>query len=696
MHGTALYSLPALADRALRAALSGAERYGDVPTWAQIREMAAWQLPNEVERSASLPGHGVWLRRDSRSGTLYLSPRGEAELDDLWRRVFGRAALGTPGQFVLASDVRTLADRIAGAPSPDPDAARFEALLLTALRGSPDGMPLVNHRYGPERAAEARREEHRHLQQARMDAEDPAHALSAARAAQLVRGVMPMALMADYAPITASLRAGGASPDEIQRLIAAEIGARLLERRYKPLDLDWSEGQKWREAYLNGVKAEWGAGGIARGRSGNSAGVDLGALAKGGGGNGPGGAGGGYASTGGAAEAERGPFAADAKRLGVLAPDDLIAARTPGATAARAQTTPKTMGAALAQLRAAKRPILSYRPEGPWLGPKPNEIEANPIDGAYFAATPEGRSGVLYVSPQVWPAFASAVKTALGDDAAGSGAVYLDAANAARLRARIPDGTPLARILDQSPDGLVAVQHGQKYTPVARQEDVTHLWQARADGGDPGSATDIGAARAIVAGAMQPGSLAARLYTPVAEDALRRGYSPEGVTRMLAAEVGARLLTGRFSELGLSQTDGERWRQYYLDKIRERWGDEGIQRADSGNAAGVRLSDVADRNGKPQSQRPTLSHRKTGEGTSGISFGAATAGRAAGAVPAEAAGASAERGPFAELFHAWDKLSEPVAKLGNKAYGVISKYHGVSDEAEQALRAWGGRQRANT
>lgn len=50
-----------------------------------------------------------------------------------------------------------------------------------------------------------------------------------------------------------------------------------------------------------------------------------------------------------------------------------------------------------------------------------------------------------------------------------------------------------------------------------------------------------------------------------------------------------------------------------------------------------------------------------------------------------------ERGPLAQVFRAWDKLTEPAAKVGRALEARISKYHGVSEEAEQALRAWGGR-----
>ncbi|MGH9479778.1 MAG: tyrosine-type recombinase/integrase, partial [Terriglobales bacterium] len=249
--------------------------------------------------------------------------------------------------------------------------------------------------------------------------------------------------------------------------------------------------------------------------------------------------------------------------------------------------------------------------------------------------------------------------------------------------------------------------HGHEEATVARQEEMTHLWQAQADAGRAGNATTLAAARELVAQAMRTGSPAARLYLPEAKAAASRGLDEAEAVGALAAEVGARLLTRRYGELGLTEAEGEHWRAFYLDKIRERWGDEGIQRADSGNAAGRKLADLGsgDREQEPGGQ--TLSHRQAGAAGTGPAREPRHAGagnRGHEAVDAalsewpalrepaqQTALRELERGPAAAAFRAWDKATEPLARAGTAVDARMSRYHGVSGEARLALRAYLGR-----
>ncbi|MGH9418309.1 MAG: tyrosine-type recombinase/integrase [Terriglobales bacterium] len=322
---------------------------------------------------------------------------------------------------------------------------------------------------------------------------------------------------------------------------------------------------------------------------------------------------------------------------------------------------------------------------------------------------PGGRAGVLYLSKPTWNEFGKLAQAVLGDDLSGSAAAFVNFAGVAALaKANVMPG--LAPLLERSPDGLTVVLHKHPEATVARQEEMTHLWQTQADAGRAGNATTLAAAEELVNGALRAGSRVAKLYLPDAERATARGLWEAEAARMIAAEVGARLLTRRYSELGLGTAEGEHWRAFYRGQIRERWGDEGIERADSGNAAGRKLADLGSGDGEQKPGGPALSHRKAGTaGTGAPGAGSHPAphyrkpeahARVAAALsewpalrePAQqTALRELERGPAAAAFRAWDKATEPLARAGTAVDARMSRYHGVSGEARLALRAYLGR-----
>ncbi|MGH9486057.1 MAG: hypothetical protein ACRD04_00500, partial [Terriglobales bacterium] len=234
-------------------------------------------------------------------------------------------------------------------------------------------------------------------------------------------------------------------------------------------------------------------------------------------------------------------------------------------------------------------------------------------------------------------------------------------------------------------DGLVVVRHGHAWTPAARQEDVTHLWQARADAGIPAKAISPDAALAMIA-AVPPASPVMQLYRTLVVDALSGGADAQETLGVLAAEIGARLLTRRFDELGLGAAEGERLRALYLTEVERRWGDDGIKRADSGNAEGLDLATLADSNAQQGPGGP-----RTRFLVPDPEAAAGTAGHAAGSGDAQTGAPTAERGPLARVFAATDKIGKVALAPADKLLDSLSRTRGLTTEGKQAMSAFDAR-----
>ncbi|MGH9486058.1 MAG: hypothetical protein ACRD04_00505, partial [Terriglobales bacterium] len=127
----------------------------------------------------------------------------------------------------------------------------------------------------------------------------------------------------------------------------------------------------------------------------------------------------------------------------------------------------------------ARAPRARYLASGDALGPGTNKIERQPSLPGHAALMGAGNGGaVLYLDDAGWdrimPAAGEVLGERFGDD---TGAVMLTQGD---VRALARAGVVENRLALAARDGLVVVRHGHAWTPAARQEDVTHLWQARA------------------------------------------------------------------------------------------------------------------------------------------------------------------------------------------------------------------------
>lgn len=253
-----------------------AEGTAAVPLPLVRGDAGAGPEPNEIERRAHLGQSALWHATGARDGTLYLDGAGWTMLRNIWQQAFGlRPGADLAGLAVKPQDFPPLLAALRRHPG---DAWSRE--VMSAIAGSPDGLAIVRHGSGQAALARWEEGEDGHRWQGRADRGDPADAIGAADAVALVTGVSPSAgeLLRRYDPSLAEL-VGAGHADRVAPFLAAEIGVRLLQRRFGELGLDEAQGERWRAYYLESVERRWGRAGIERANVRNAAGVKLDALA---------------------------------------------------------------------------------------------------------------------------------------------------------------------------------------------------------------------------------------------------------------------------------------------------------------------------------------------------------------------------------------------------------------------------------
>ncbi|MGH9481107.1 MAG: hypothetical protein ACRD1L_03355, partial [Terriglobales bacterium] len=304
------------------------------------------------------------------------------------------------------------------------------------------------------------------------------------------------------------------------------------------------------------------------------------------------------------------------------------------------------------------------------------------------------RPPVLYLDTDGIGALASLARAAGVTMVTSFRGIYLRPNLVRRLAAAEPD-SDLAREVNQAaaqaPGGLAVVSFPGNLTPEmrrrARLEEAGHGWQSDADYGDPDGA--LSPQRAIALAMLDS---AVRVRVGAIYRKALEGLPLLQQARLLASEIGVRLLIGDYADLGLSEGEGAFMARLWLLWVREEVGDEGLARAQAESG-----SDVAER----ARELGAPSHAGGGGAAGGAAGrrldrgpddGGDTGGRflpaARGAVLREP-----ERGPAAALFRLWDRATAPVARGAARLGAGISKYRGVSTEARVALRSYGGRAR---
>ncbi|HXR97839.1 MAG TPA: hypothetical protein VN709_08350, partial [Terriglobales bacterium] len=336
------------------------------------------------------------------------------------------------------------------------------------------------------------------------------------------------------------------------------------------------------------------------------------------------------------------------------------------------------------------RPLFSLGAEAG--SAEPNEIERRPELGraALWHQPEASAAGVLYLRSA--GAIDEIMRQAVGERYQVNG-MFLPSASAERLGAALgrvaafegpvaETKRELARALEASPQGLVTVVHqgaAAEATAWTRLEEFAHLWQALADAGDPGAAISANDARKMMEEAQIRGAELLRIYRPVLDARV------EQAAPIAAAEIGARLLLGEMSRLGVAGAAGDMAARDYLGAVARRWGNAAIARASRGvpsALSGQLRSRVAGLAGKA-GEDLELPGGETGGGWNYSSAVGSIGGRGGLREP--------ERGPIAAVFRAWDRATEPLARAGAKVEGALSRYHGTSDRARAALRSYAGR-----
>ncbi|MGH9475424.1 MAG: hypothetical protein ACRD1C_03725 [Terriglobales bacterium] len=325
----------------------------------------------------------------------------------------------------------------------------------------------------------------------------------------------------------------------------------------------------------------------------------------------------------------------------------------------------------------------------------------------------------LLVRDDSWAAISQARARTLAPLPEGSLAVALERRDIEALAGATLD-SETRYALTTNPNGVAVVRHTGDAAMMrrARLEELMHLVQAAIDRGRASAALNPEQARAWLA--RWPGARRhiMTLYAPLLRSTLERGAARgfsgaqrrDAVRLQAAMEAGVRVLIGAYDELGLTEAEGNAAREELVRHMEASNGQDGIARGRAAaeavglgpvrrNGAGAgpgQPGAVGDAAGggpapvSPEAQPQHLGPRRQLDAVGG-DHSPERAGEPEALIGAAAYRAEPERGPFAALFHTWDKLTEPVAAVGNKAYGMVSKYYGVSPKATEALRAWAGR-----